>query len=80
MSTAWTPGLTSILLGSIITPICAFGASVPNFPPDPVGEKLYRAELYHDTLLPVAIIGVALLATCVIRRITRKAHEADSAT
>ncbi len=72
MRTARTSGLTAILLGLALKPFCILGASVPNFPPNPVGEKLYRGYLYHETLLPVVIIAGALLAACIVHFVSRK--------
>ncbi len=72
MRTARTSGLAAILLGLALKPICILGASVPNFPPNPVGEKLYRGQLYQDTLLPVLIILCALLAAGIAHLVGRK--------
>ena len=33
-----------------VQPICVFGGGTPVYMPNPVGEKLYRAHLFVDTL------------------------------
>jgi hypothetical protein len=45
-----------------LQPVGVFGGGTPVYAPNPIGEKLYRTQLFADTL-PVAIIaGVLLLA------------------
>lgn len=80
MRTARTSGVFAILLGSALKPLSILAASVPNFPPNPVGEKLYRTQLFHETLLPVVIIAGALLAAWVVHRIASGAHEPAAPT
>ncbi len=54
-----------------------FAASVPNFRPDPVGEKLYRAHVYHQALFLAAILAFALLAAWLVHWKSRKAPQPD---
>jgi hypothetical protein len=74
MRAARASGAMATMLGLVLRPTAVLAASVPNFPPDPVGEKVYQAQLYHHMLLPVAIIAFALLAACLVHIIVRKAH------
>lgn len=76
MRAVFKPVAIGVLL---LTPISMLGASVPNFPPNPVGEKLFRAQMYHEMLLPVVIIVCALLAAGLVHLIGRKSHKADMA-
>ncbi len=74
MRKAWfmvSATLTCFMLASLRI----LASSVPNFPPNPVGEKLYRGQLYNETLLPVVIIAFALLAGCIIHIISRRFHK-----
>ena len=59
-------------------PLATIAASVPNFPPNPVGEKLYRTQLSHELIPLVVILVCALLAMCVVWRLGHKAHKPDS--
>jgi hypothetical protein len=56
----------------------SFAASVPNFPPNPVGEKLYRTQLYHETLFPVLVLICVLLVVYIVHRISHKDGKSDS--
>ena len=75
MRAARFSGVTAILLGLAIKPLSILAASVPNFPPNPVGEKLYRTQLYHEMLLPVVTIACALVAACLVHRFARKTQD-----
>jgi hypothetical protein len=78
MKTAQLSGLAAAFLSLVIQPLCALGASVPNFPPNPVGEKLYRTQLYHETLLPLAIVAITILVAGVVHRISRRSRRSQS--
>jgi hypothetical protein len=65
-------------LGLALIPVSVLGASVPNFPPNPVGEGLYRGQLFHGALLPITIIACALLAACIVHIVARKTQKPHS--
>ncbi len=77
MNAARISGLSAILAGLLLKPICLVAASVPNFPPDPVGEKLYRVHVYHQALFLVAIIACALLAAFLVHKKVHRNEELD---
>jgi hypothetical protein len=79
MRTVRTVGLSGFL-PLLLSPLCLVAASVPNFPPNPVGEKLYRTQLYHETLLPVALFVCALVAVYIVHRISEKGRKAHTPT
>ena len=56
-----------------VQPICGFGGNTV-FPPNPIGEKLYRAQLLTD-LLPIAIIAAGLLLIWLVHEVWRKARK-----
>ncbi len=66
--------VAAILTALAFCPVSLLAASVPNFPPNPVGEKLYREQMYHDMLLPVVIIAGALVAAIIAHAFGRR-HE-----
>jgi hypothetical protein len=68
-------GLSGLL---VFACLCGFAASVPNFPPNPVGEKLYRTQLYHETLFPVLVLICVLLVVYIVHRISHKDGKSDS--
>ncbi len=70
--------LITIRLGAFFAPPVLLAASVPNFPPNPVGEKLYRSQLTLELLLPVGIVVCALLAAYVALKLNRKNQKPDS--
>jgi hypothetical protein len=76
MRTACKVGLSGLL---VFGSLCGFAASVPNFPPNPVGEKLYRTQLYHETLLPVVVLVCVLLFIFIAHRIGAK-HDKPAST
>jgi len=63
--------LLTLLLAA--QPFWVFGNDV-HFPPNPIGEKLYRKELVIQ-LLPAAVVAVMLLLTWLIHVARRKARE-----
>lgn len=65
------PSVAAVLFGLAYNPVLTCRANVPNFTPDPAGEKLYREQLHHE-LLPLVILVVAFTAACLVRRIVRK--------
>jgi hypothetical protein len=73
MRTARASIVTAILLA--IQPVCVFGDGTV-FPPDPVGEKMYRAHLLAD-ILPIAIIVCALVAAWAAHKVLRKAEKPE---
>jgi hypothetical protein len=56
-----------------VQPICVFGDNVV-FPPNPLGEKLYRTHLLTD-MLPIAIVTCVLLLGWVRHKIESKAKK-----
>jgi hypothetical protein len=58
--------------------MATLAASVANFPPNPIGEKLYRQHLYHEMLLLGAIVACVLLVTFLIHKFGPKARSLDS--
>jgi hypothetical protein len=75
MSAALKQWFAAILFGLSFKPLSTIAASVPNFPPNPVGEKLYRAQFYHE-LFPVVIIALLLMAYLIFKIVSkiRKPH------
>ena len=63
----------------LLAPFYVLGASVPNFPPNPVGEKLYREHLFHGALFPITLIACTLLTAGIIRLRARKTQNSHSA-
>ena len=73
MRTASAVVLTAMLA---VQPICVFGDNVV-FPPNPVGEKLYRTQLSTD-MLPIAIIACVLLLGWLLHEVWRKVKKSPS--
>ncbi len=67
-----------MFLGFALKPISIVAASVPNFRPDPIGEKLYRAHVYHQALFMAAIIACALLAGYLVHKFARQDQKPDA--
>ena len=76
MKTARKRGLDLTLKLWFLTPLSAL-ANVPNFPPNPVGERLYRNQLYHEAVLPVVILVCALLVVFFVHLFTRNHHSSN---
>ena len=73
-------GRASVLMAMLaVQPICVFGDGTV-FPPDPVGEKLYRAHLLEN-MLPLAFIVCGFLVAWLLHTVQRKAkrHASDAA-
>ncbi len=66
------------MIALMLLPWSVLAASVPNFPPNPVGEKLYRGQLFRETLLPVVILVCALVAVGIVHLVVRKRHRLES--
>jgi len=50
--------------------VCAFADNCV-FPPNPVGEALYRQQLNRELPLPISIIIVAFLAAWIVRKFNK---------
>jgi hypothetical protein len=57
-----------------LRPICVFAGGTPVYIPNPVGEKLYRAHLFAETL-PIAIIAGGLLLAWLLHAAYHKAKK-----
>ncbi len=66
-----------MLLGLALKPISILAASVPNFPPDPVGEKLYRGHVYHQALFMAAVFACAIVAASLVHKFARPGKRTD---
>ena len=67
---------TALVLMAMIAaqPICVFGASY-GFAPNPVGEKVYTAQLFARVKAPLAIIAGGFSLAWVLNRVRRKAKQ-----
>src|SRR5438270_1873735 len=77
MKTARKRGLGLTVKACLLAPLTLLGASVPNFPPNPVGERLYRNQLYREAVLPVVIVVCALLVVYFVHLFTRNHHSSN---
>lgn len=55
-------------------PFCLFAGGIPVYVPNPVGEKLFRAYLLHETL-PVFIVMLGLAIAGIIHSLLRRTQK-----
>jgi hypothetical protein len=68
-------GATLVLVAMIVAqPVCVFGASY-GFAPNPVGEKVYTAQLFARMKAPLAIIAGGFSLAWVLNRVRRRGEK-----